>query len=217
MSDLQLTPETARVIAVLVEKSITTPQYYPMTQNAVMLAANQKTARHPVMSLSEGDTGNALNLLEDLKLITRDSFGGRAQKWRHQFMHQMMLKPATQALLVTLMLRGPQTAAELRSNAASLNGPSDHDSFTEAMEDLADRAQPLVVQLPRAPGQSATRYMHTLCGAPESVPFETPAADSSAAPRASQAELLERLAALEARVGELERQLGLEPAPPPNG
>ncbi|MEC9362075.1 MAG: DUF480 domain-containing protein, partial [Pseudomonadota bacterium] len=74
MSELQLSPAEARVVAVLVEKSITTPQYYPMTVNGIMLAANQKTSRHPVMSLSEGDVGNALNSLEDRKLVVRDSF-----------------------------------------------------------------------------------------------------------------------------------------------
>src|SRR3546814_18367009 len=89
-----------------------------MTTNALMLAANQKTSRNPVLSLTEGEVGNALNRLEELKLIGRDSFSSRAQKWRQQFLHQMMLKTPTQAVLVTLMLRGPQTLAELGSHAA---------------------------------------------------------------------------------------------------
>src|SRR3546814_18503961 len=80
--------DLARVVASLVEKSITTPAYYPMTTNALMLAANQKTSRNPVLSLTEGEVGNALNRLEELKLIGRDSFSSRAQKWRQQFLHQ---------------------------------------------------------------------------------------------------------------------------------
>src|SRR3546814_347615 len=155
MSEILLSPAEARVVASLVEKSITTPAYYPMTTNALMLAANQKTSRNPVLSLTEGEVGNALNRLEELKLIGRDSFSSRAQKWRQQFLHQMMLKTPTQAVLVTLMLRGPQTLAELRSNAASLNGPNDDDGIRAALDDLADRAQPLAAQLPRASGQSA--------------------------------------------------------------
>ncbi|TJY58312.1 DUF480 domain-containing protein [Sinimarinibacterium sp. CAU 1509] len=214
MSELILSPDQARVVAVLVEKSITTPQYYPMTVNGIMMASNQKTARSPVMNLTEGQVGSALNSLEELKLVTRDSFSARAQKWRQQFMYQMMLKPPTQALLVTLMLRGPQTAAELRSNASSLGGPSDAAAFSAAMNDLADRAQPLVVLLPRAPGQSAARYTHTLCGVSESAPFEVSISDAPAA-RGADPQLAERLAALEARVSELERQLGLGPATSP--
>lgn len=210
MSELLLTPNEARVVGALVEKSVTTPQYYPMTVNAIMLAANQKTSRQPVMSLSEGEVGAALNQLEERRLVVRDSFSGRVQKWRHQFQHQMLLKPHTQAVLVTLMLRGPQTAAELRANAAGLGGPGDAESLAAALADLADRAQPLVVLLPRASGQSAQRYAHTLCGAPESVPFETPAADAGAA-RSPGGELAARVQALERRVAELERQLGLEP------
>lgn len=209
MSELLLGVNEARVVAAMVEKSITTPQYYPMTVNAIMLAANQKSARHPVMALSEGDVGAALNALEERHLVKRDSFGGRTQKWRQQFLHQMLLKPGTQAVLVTLMLRGPQTAAELRANAEGLGGPKDAQSLQAALDDLADRAQALIVQLPRAPGQAVSRYAHTLCGVPESVPLEPLAVEPAAPSRASGSELLARIEALEARVASLESQLGL--------
>ncbi|NKF21186.1 YceH family protein [Solimonas marina] len=212
MSEILLSPHEARVVAVLVEKSITTPQYYPMTVNAIMLAANQKTSRNPVMSLSEGDVGNALNLLEERKFVGRDSFSSRAQKWRQQFLHQMLLKPATQALLVTLMLRGPQTLAELRSNAQPLGGPGDEDAVRTALDDLSDRAQPLVATLPRAAGQSAVRYGHTLCGAEA---FAAAAEMVAHAPErraesGGRVDALEaRVAALEARIAELEQALGV--------
>jgi uncharacterized protein len=212
MSELQLSATEARVVAALVEKSITTPQYYPMTVNGIMLAANQKTSRHPIMGLTEGEVGNALNRLDELKLVVRDNFSGRTQKWRHQFQHQMLLKPHTLAVLVTLMLRGPQTAAELRANAASLGGPGDGEALSSALADLADRAQPLVALLPRAAGQKEGRYTHTLCGAVDAQAFELPADTVSGGERAGLRELLERVQALEARVAELESQLGLTPA-----
>ncbi|MEC9363353.1 MAG: DUF480 domain-containing protein, partial [Pseudomonadota bacterium] len=168
-----------------------------------------------VMSLSEGDVGNALNSLEERKLVVRDSFSARAQKWRHQFQHQMMLKPETQAVLVALMLRGAQTQAELRAHAEALNGPTDLDGVQAALTDLADRAQPLVTELARAPGQSATRWAHLLCGAPaaDAVAPASPRSAAAAAPANDDiVALRERVAALEARMAGLEAQLGIGPS-----
>lgn len=208
MTEYLLAPAEARVIAALVEKSITTPAYYPMTVNGLMLAANQKTSRHPVMSLTEGEVGAALNRLEEMKWVTRDSFSARAQKWRQQFLHQLLLKPQTQAVLITLMLRGPQTLAELRAHAETLGGPRDSEALNLVLQDLADRAQPLIVQLPRAPGQSALRYAHTLCGLPaasEAYGETTNAATASDdAAKPTLTVLLARLEALEQRVAALE-------------
>jgi uncharacterized protein len=210
MTDVLLSAAEARVVASLVEKSITTPQYYPMSVNAIMLAANQKSSRNPVMNLSEGDTGAALLRLEQEKLVARDDQSGRVTKWRHRFQHQMLLNPQPLAVLVTLMLRGPQTPAELRGNAAGLGGPVDPAAVAAAIEDLSDRAQPLVVLLPRAPGQKEARYAHTLCGVP-AIP-ESPASEEPAMvqvpPRPARMEIFEeRIAALEARVAELEQRL----------
>lgn len=203
MSKVLLSPNEARVLAALVEKSITTPQYYPLTVNALMLAANQKNARHPVMSLTEGDVGAALNQLEAEKFVTRDDLSGRVPKWRHRFNHQLLLKPHTQAVLAVLMLRGPQTAAELRSNGVGLGGPADADGLSAALADLSDRAQPLLMQLPRAAGQAAVRYAHLLCGEPVLPPEE---AEAPRAARGSQVgELEARVAELEVRLAELER------------
>lgn len=209
MSQILLTPNEARVLAALVEKSITTPQYYPMTVNALMMAANQKNSRHPVMSLSEGDTGAALNQLEADKLVSRDDNAGRVPKWRHRFHHQLLLKAPTMAVLATLMLRGPQTPAELRANAAALDGPADADGVQAALNDLADRAQPMVMLLPRLPGQAAARYAHLLSGKPDLPAIEMMAASSAPVLRATApaGNGLERLAQLEGRVAELEARL----------
>ena len=141
MSALLLTHAEARVVAALTEKSLTTPDYYPMTVNGLMAACNQKSSRAPLMTLSEGEVGNALLTLEEKSLVARDDSSARATKWRSRFQHQLLLKPATQAVLLTLMLRSAQTSAELRANAAVLNGPPDAEGIQAALNDLADRAQ----------------------------------------------------------------------------
>jgi hypothetical protein len=211
MPALQLTPIEARVIASLAEKSLTTPQYYPMTANAIMLAANQKNSRNPVMKLNEGDVGAALNRLQEQQLCTRDDTLGRVPKWRHQFQHQLLLQPPPFGLLLTLLLRGPQTVAELRANSAGLGGPADADSTAAAFNDLADRAEPLIVLLPRAPGQKEARYAHTLCGPPSAaiaVASESPPASEPSAEPGVLAALEEKVRALEARVAALEQRAG---------
>lgn len=204
MTPLLLTQVEARVIAALSEKSIATPQYYPMTVNAIMLASNQKSSRDPVLQLHEGEVGAALLDLAAKGLARRDDAGGRVPKWRQSFQHHLLLQPPAFAVLVTLMLRGPQTQAELRSNASALGGPADADGVAALLKDFTDRAQPLVVLLPRASGQKEARHAHTLCGPPE-LPAAAPApARAVEASRTSLAELEERLRALEARVAQLE-------------
>jgi uncharacterized protein YceH (UPF0502 family) len=207
MSALVLTPEEVRVLGALIEKSTTTPQYYPMTVNAIMLAANQKSCRHPVMNLTEGAAGAALNQLEGHRLCARDDSSSRATKWRHQFHHQLLLKPPAMAVLGALMLRGPQTASELRANAVTMGGPADFEAVSAILQDLADRAQPLVVQLPRGAGQKEARYAHLLSGAPV-IPDE-PITARAHAERSSSGlpEVESRLEAMEARIAELERQM----------
>jgi uncharacterized protein len=199
---LQLTPVEARVIASLVEKSITTPQYYPMSANAIMLAANQKTCRAPVMNLSEGEVGGTLNRLEELKLVSRDTFSARVTKWRHAFHHQLMIDAMQMAVLATLILRGPQTLAELRANAAPLKGPADDAAMNAVLNNLMERATPLVALVPRSSGKSAQRYGHTLSGAPVAEAESSTSVTADEAPRNT-----DRLAALEARVAALEAQL----------
>lgn len=207
MSLLLLSPVEARVLASLVEKSITTPAYYPMTVNALVAAANQKSSRDPVMSLGEGEVGNALLSLEEKNLVGRDDSSPRATKWRQKFQHQLLLKAGTQAVLATLMLRGAQTTAELRANATALGGPAEADGVQAALDDLADRAQPLVRTLPRLAGQSAVRHVHLLCGEPDlgalmaAEPAPRPVVNPGLEARVS--ELEQRLASLEQRLAAL--------------
>ena len=205
---LTLSVVQARVLASLVEKSLTTPQNYPLSVNSLMSACNQKTSREPVMSLAEGDVGAALNQLEELRLVKREDQISRVPKYRHRFHHELLIKEPAMAVLATLMLRGPQTLSELRSNASPLNGPGDMAGVQTVLADLADRAQPLVSALARQSGQSAQRYTQLIC--PEAAsglqtgPVE--AIDVRFAQSAAPG-LADRVAALEARVAELEARL----------
>lgn len=218
---LQLTVNEARVVASLVEKAIATPAYYPMTVNGLMAACNQKTSRSPVLQLTEGEVGNALLTLEDKSLVSRDDLSSRATKWRHKFQHQLLLKKETLAVLVTLILRGPQTPSELRANASGIGGPDQSEAVLAALQDLADRAHPLVCQLARAPGQSAARWAHLLSGtpaAPIADPDGEPMVVSSRAPggalEARVAALEAQVATLTARLAALEAQLGVSNSEP---
>lgn len=212
-STLTLDPIEARVIGSLVEKSVTTPQYCPLSVNAVLVACNQKSSRDPVMSLSEGDVGAALARLETLRMAKRDDQGSRVPKWRHRFQHELLLKEPAMAVLVTLMLRGPQTLAELRANAAPLGGPADIAGVQAQLVDLSDRAQPLAAALARQSGQSAQRYTQLLCpdaGASLStgpIDAESVPVASAGSTNADVQTLTDRVAALETRLAQLEEKL----------
>ena len=201
MDTPELSPAEARVLASLFEKSITTPNYYPMTVNAIMAASNQKSSRFPVMSLSEGEVGKALNTLAELRFCSREDLGSRVPKWRQNFKHRLLLKDHSAALLAMLMLRGAQTRSELRSRAETLRGPTTSEQLDEAVEFLADRSQPLIVTLPRQPGQKDARLAHTRCGEPDVTEVAAPAPARSST---SRDELLARIESLEARVQALE-------------
>lgn len=199
----------ARVIASLVEKSVTTPQYYPLSVNALVAACNQKSSRDPAMTLSESEVGAALIRLEEMRLAKREDQLSRVPKWRHRFHHELLLKEPAMAVLAALMLRGPQTLSELRANAAPLGGPADSAGVQAVLADLADRAQPLAASLARQAGQSAQRYTQLIC--PEAAaglqhgPVEILEAAAASEPGAPS--LAARMAALEARVAELETKL----------
>ncbi|HEU0198461.1 MAG TPA: DUF480 domain-containing protein [Nevskiaceae bacterium] len=205
MEAFVLTPVEARAVAALVEKSIATPQYYPMTVNALRAAANQKNARSPVMALYEGEVETALRRLAELKFVARDDAGSRVAKWRQRFGAELLLKPPALAVLVALMLRGPQTLAEIRASAAVLGGPESAAEVQAVLGALADRAQPLVTAMARQPGQSAQRFAHLLCG--EVVDAAPVAAALEAASAVARSAPASRIDALEARVAELERRL----------
>ncbi|MFC7433693.1 YceH family protein [Hydrogenophaga bisanensis] len=199
-----LSPAEARVLATLMEKARTVPDSYPLTLNSLQTGCNQKSSRDPVMNLSEAEISEAIDGLRELSLVVESS-GSRVTRYEHNFQRGVGVPEQSAVLLGLLMLRGPQTAGELRINADRWYKFLDIASVEAFLEELQDRAEekggPLVAKLPRAPGAREQRWAHLLGGPVDmSIPAEAPPRPAAAVPE-------ERLQALEARVDELERLL----------
>jgi uncharacterized protein YceH (UPF0502 family) len=214
MSRRDLTPLEARVLAVLVEKESTVPDSYPLSANALTAGCNQKTARDPVMDVSEAEVLATVEELKSLHLVNSVS-GSRVLRYEHNFARGLGVPGAAMALLTQLMLRGPQTAAELRQNTERLHRFADVSSVEGFLEELAEREQPFAVKLPKAPGAREARWAHLLCGPVASVEH----AVAVAAPRDEEVALQKvELAALRAEVTSLRQlvnriaaELGMQP------
>ena len=160
-----LDPVEIRVLGVLIEKAFVTPDAYPMSVNAIMTGCNQLTAREPVMSLSEAEVQAAIDSLIARRLVTkRDQPTSRVAKYEHQVRLRHSLPPPAQAVLATLLLRGAQTAGELRQRSERLHRFDDIAAVEAVLDHLADKFPPMVTTLPRAPGTKETRYVHLLGG-----------------------------------------------------
>ncbi|WP_019627220.1 YceH family protein [Thioalkalivibrio sp. ALJT] len=204
-----LEPEEARVLGCLIEKAAATPESYPLTLNATVTAANQKTSRHPVMKLEPGQVGQALRKLEQRGLVKSD-VGARATRYAHKANHVLELTPGQSAIIGLLLLRGPQTVAELYTRAERLHGFDDQEGVRDNLQSLAGREAPLITDLGRAPGQREDRYMHRLCGEIDGERLQRSVASASRAATPDSPAVTDRLKALEARVAELEAHLGLK-------
>lgn len=191
-----LTAAEGRVLAVLVEKQHTVPDSYPLSLNALTAGCNQKTAREPVMELSEADVLAALNGLKDRTLVFEVS-GSRVTRFEHNLRRVYGVPGAAEALLTVLLLRGPQTTAELRLNAERLHRFADLSSVEGFMEELSERG--LVLRLARAAGAREPRWAQLLTGPVQAAGASEPAADGLHALRAEIEALKARVAALEAR------------------
>ena len=200
----------------LLEKEQTSPETVPMTVNALIAACNQKTNREPVMQLSEDQVVTALDWLRQEVLAWR-SEGARTERWQQSVSRRWGLDRAAKALITLLLLRGPQTAGELRTRSERLHPFAALEEAEEALRRLAAEDEPLVMELPRRPGQKEARWIHLIGEAsPEPEPeevFEGVAADSSSFPRAALASRVERLEEvverLAAELEELKKQLGV--------
>lgn len=206
-----LTPIECRVLGSLIEKESTTPEYYPLSLNALVNACNQKSSREPVMELSEADVRSALFELENLGLV-RVLAEGRVCKFEHRAYDVFGLRRPEIAVLGLLLLRGPQTPAELRSRAERLYAFDDTAAVTATLERMAQRAEPdsaLVRQLPRQPGARESRWTHLLAGDVEDASTQSYAAGTSHDRPADAT--AQRIADLERLVSELtERVAALE-------
>lgn len=194
-----------RVLGVLAEKQRTVPDSYPLTLNALISGCNQKSSRDPVMEASESEAAAALDSLRALSLIVETS-GGRAARYGHNIERVLHIPTQSTALLTMLMLRGPQTAGELRINCERLHKFADISSVEAFLEELATReAGGLVMELPRQPGSRENRWTHLLSGAPV-IEAYAPASAGTAA--ASGDVTVGEIAALKANVARLEAEVG---------
>jgi uncharacterized protein len=158
-----LSPLEARVLAVLIEKQATVPDTYPLSLNALVAGCNQKTARQPVIEATEAEVLTGVDSLKLLSLVYEGS-GSRVVKFEQNMARAMQLPGQAVALLAVLMLRGPQTAAELRLNCERLHRFADISSVEGFLDELSTKTVPLVLKLARAAGEREARWAHLLCG-----------------------------------------------------
>ncbi|WP_439687822.1 DUF480 domain-containing protein [Cupriavidus oxalaticus] len=213
-----------RVLGVLVEKQHTVPDTYPLSLNALASGCNQKTARAPVMNVSEPEILDAIDGLKHLSLVFEGS-SSRVPRFEHNMQRGLGVPSQSVALLAMLLLRGPQTAAELRLNTARLHAFADISSVEGFLEELAEREPPFVVRLARAPGAREHRWMHLLSGdagleAAQETAYgggqgNAEAGAGTAAElaqlRAEHQALSEKVARLQALVEHMASQLGIAP------
>lgn len=205
--DIILNGIEARVLGCLIEKELTTPEYYPLSLNALTNACNQKSNRDPLMALEEEEVVRALDALRFKQLVVISAEGGRVTKYRHLFAEKLRLMPAEQAVLCELLVRGPQTVGELRTRAERMHHFPDLATMEEVLRELMEREQPMISRLARLPGRKEPRYAQLFTGEPLPV-TETEAPPEPARLRV-QAEnerlalLEEELALLRAEVAEL--------------
>ena len=168
----KLSAEQARVFACLVEKHLATPNSYPLTINSLMLACNQKSNRHPVMALTEGEVGHISNELVELELAKID-YGERANKVTHLAMRALEIDREQAAVLCMLVLREPLTLNDIKARTEKMVGFADAAAVADVVETLIAREKPLVVLLPKTTGRREDRYTHLLCGEVEMAPVAT--------------------------------------------
>jgi uncharacterized protein YceH (UPF0502 family) len=207
-----LDPVEVRVLGSLMEKQLSTPEYYPLTLNALSAAASQKSNREPVMDLGDSDLQRALDRLQDEKLVWK-VFGGRAVRYDHNLDSMWQIDRAAKAILTLLFLRGPQTAGEIRGRSERLHAFESVAEAEEALQRLSTQQPPMVRELPRRPGQKESRWAHLLGGAivepAMSVAAEGETSHDAREPLSVRVQRLEeQLAALTAEFHSLRAKLG---------
>jgi uncharacterized protein YceH (UPF0502 family) len=200
-----LTDTEVRVLGCLIEKELATPEYYPLTLNALTNACNQKSNRDPFMQLDEADVVRALDALRFKQLALLSAEGGRVPKYRHILTEKLRLSPGELAVLAELLLRGPQTVGELRTRAERMHPFADLGAVEEVLEELQRRTPPLVTKLPRQPGRKEQRYAQLFAGEPELAAEEHAPQPEAARLRVMAEE--ERLARLEEEVAGLRAEV----------
>lgn len=209
-----LTPLEARVLAVLVEKESTVPDSYPLSANTLTLGCNQKTARDLVMNASEAEVLATVEALKALHLVTAVS-GSRVTRYEHNAARGLGVPGAAMAILALLMLRGPQTAAELRQNTERLHRFADVSSVEGFLEELAAREPAMAIKLPKGSGAREARWAHLLCGPvaslDEALAAALPRDEDVALQQVEIAALRAEVASLRSLVLRISAELGIVP------
>jgi len=205
--EMILTDTEARVLGCLIEKEMTTPEYYPLSLNALTNACNQKSNRDPVMGLDEESVVRALDSLRFKQLAVVAADGGRVPKYRHLLTEKLRLVSPELALVCELLVRGPQTLGELRTRAERMHAFSDLAAVEEVLRELMEREEPLVVKLARQAGRKEARFAHLLSGEPQLLPEEhNPPAEAA---RVRVVEENERISQLEEQVSCLREEVAM--------
>ena len=213
---IELGAEELRVIGSLIEKELTTPQQYPLTLNALMLACNQTSNRNPVVTYDERTVEDTVMGLKDkgLTRIVHPSHGRSVTRYRQVLHEALYLEPEQLAVLGVMMLRGPQTLNELKTRTERAADFADLDAVERTLDALASREEPLVVRIPRQTGQREDRYAHLLGGDVDVDEVAAVTAAATPTARASRpddmANLREEVAALRRDLDDLRRELGFE-------
>lgn len=199
----QLTAIELRVLGVLMEKQLTTPDQYPLTVNSIITGCNQKSSREPITNYQQGELVRTLQGLEDKRFVRRE-FGSRADKYSQLFIQHLDLGKKHQALLCLMMLRGPQTLSELNTRTQRMELFSDKDELTHCLERLCERELPYAIRLGHQPGQRGERFGHLFNGVPELGQFTSSASPGNKSSRMSEDDQ-DMLSLLESEVNELGR------------
>ncbi len=199
-----LSAEEARVLGSLLEKQMTTPDYYPLTLKALTAACNQKSSRMPVMSLSEGEVAGVLSGLRSRGLVTA-RMDGRVDRYEQHLSRKLSLGSKDKAVVCVLMLRALLTLNEIRIHTGRMVSFESDEELADVVQQMMQRDAPLLVRIPKAPGQREDRYAHLLCGEPD---VEVLSATQSRGRNADASGLhAERLDALEAQIAELRDEM----------
>lgn len=197
---ISLTPDELRVLGVLIEKELTTPEQYPLTANATVNGCNQKSNRDPVVSFDEDRVLDALESLRGKGLVVQTYLAGsRVPKYRHEAATKLPVNRYEMVILAELMLRGPQTIGEIRGRASRMHALNSLEVVKEMLDQLKARAEPLVRELPPVAGSRAERYMQLLC--PDAHPIDAPALAASAGQPSNRS--------MSQRIDELEQQVSV--------
>jgi len=202
--DVILNAVELRVLGSLIEKELTTPEYYPLSLNALVNACNQKSNRDPVLNLDEPEVTRALDSLRFKQFALLSGMGGRVAKYRHALVEKFRFSPAELALICELMVRGPQTVGELRTRAERMHQFGDLSEAEAVLVELMERTPAVVARLPRQSGRKESRYCHLFAGEPDLAAME---GSAPAEPRSRSGADSEKIARLEGELSELRQEL----------